>query len=230
MEVPVLLVEFEGVIADVAALRREALAEAMTADGPRPSDPMLDAGAGYPVDESVRRVRRAGGLQEDETAVELTRLRAERAFMERAGKGIALTPGARESLERLAAGCRLALVTRAGRREIEFLLDLAGLEGLFRPVITCEDVVPAKPSRAPYLAALARVGQLFPGQQLRPLAVEDSLVGIRGARAAGLPCLAVGDVPAHEALEADGWVRSLADLGPERIRTLAGASAGGSGK
>lgn len=224
MEVPVLLIEFEGVIADTAAARRAALAESLAVEGIAGTDAVLAAGAGYATESAVRRARRAAGAPDDETAVELGRLRAERAFAARAGKGLSLTRDARLALERLAGHTRLALVTRASRREVEFLLGLAGMEGLFRPVIGCEEVLPAKPAREPWLAALARIGQLFPGQQLKALAVEDHAVGLRAARAAGLASVGVGPMPAHEALEGDAWVESLADLTPERVRALLGVS------
>ena len=224
MEVPVLLIEFEGVIAETAAARRAALAESLAVEGISGTDAILAAGAGYATEIAVRRARRAAGAPDDETAVELGRLRAERAFAARAGKGLPLTRDARLALERLAGHTRLALVTRASRREVEFLLGLAGMEGLFRPIIGCEEVLPAKPAREPWLAALARIGQLFPGQQLKALAVEDHVVGLRAARAAGLACVGVGPMPAHEALEGDAWVESLADLTPERVRALLGVS------
>jgi len=227
MEVPVLLVEFEGVIADTAALRQEALRESLAVEQIEVTAALAQLGAGYPTEEAVRRIRRGAGADDDATAVELARLRAERAFAARAGKGISLAPDVRPALERLGACSRLSLVTRASRREVEFILDLADLGGLFRPVIALEDASPAKPSGAPYAAALARIAQLFPGQQLKALALEDHLVGIRAARAAGIPCVAVGPLPAHEALEADAWAETIADLTPERVRTLTGVSSGG---
>lgn len=227
MDVPVLLVEFENVVAETAELRRAALLESLAVEGLAPGDAAVAAGAGYATEEAVRRVRRAAGAPDDETLVELGRLRAERAFAARAGKGLPLARDARQALERLAAHCRLSLVTRASRREVEFVLDLAGLDGLFRPIIGAEDVRPAKPARDAWLAALARVGQLFPGQQLRALAVEDHVVGLRAARAAGIASVGVGAIPAHEAIEGDAWVESLAHLTPERVRQLCGVSAGG---
>lgn len=227
MDVPVLLIEFEGVVADTAATRRGALVESLAVEGITVDERLLALAAGYPTEEAVRRVRRAAGAPDDETMVELGRLRAERAFAARAGKGLPLSRDARPALERLASYCRLSLVTRASRREVEFILGLAGLEGLFRPVIAVEDVSPSKPAREPWRAALARVGQLFPGQQLRALAVEDTVVGLRAARAAGIPSVGVGPLPAHEALEGDAWVESLGDLTPERVRELTGVSSGG---
>jgi HAD superfamily hydrolase (TIGR01509 family) len=227
MEVPVLLLEFEGVIVDTAEARRAALVESVGVEGLAVTDAMLDQAAGYTTEEAVRRLRRTAGAEEDETAVELGRLRAERAFASRAGKGLPLQPDVRPALERLAAHCRLSLVTRASRREVEFLLGLAGLESMFRPVIGAEDVTPPKPSRAPWLSALARIGQLFPGQQLKALAVEDHVVGLRAAHAAGIACVGVGALPAHEAIEADAWVETLAGLTPDRVRELTGVNAGG---
>ncbi len=224
MEVPVVLLEFEGVLVETQAARRVALAESLAVEGIACTDAMHAQAAGHPVEEAVRRARRVAGAPDDETAVELARLRAERAFAARAGKGLPLTRDARAAVERLAAHGRVALVTRASRREVEFLLGLAGLEGLFRPIIACEDVRPAKPAREPWLAALARIGQLFPGQQLRALAVEDHVNGLRAARAAGLASVGVGPLPPHEAIEADAWVESLADLTPERVRALTGTS------
>ena len=227
MDVPVLLIEFEGVIADTAAVRRAALVDSLAVEGITLDERLLSVAAGYATEEAVRRVRRAAGAPDDETLVELGRLRAERAFAARAGKGLPLARDARPALARLASHCRLSLVTRASRREVEFIIDLAGLEGLFRPVIAVEDVSPPKPAREPWLAALARVGQLFPGQQLRALAVEDTVVGLRAARAAGIASVGVGPLPAHEALEGDAWVESLGDLTPERVRELTGVSSGG---
>ena len=227
MEVPVLLIEFEGVLADTAALRRDALAEALALDGIALTDGLLTLASGHTTEDAVSRIREAVGAPDDATASEICHLRAERAFALRAGKGLSLQKGARRALESLGSGARLALVTRASRREVTFVLDLAGLDSLFRPVITFEDVKPPKPDRAPYLAAMKKVTQLFPGQTLRGLAIEDSVVGARAAHAAGLSTVLVGDLPAHEAMEADAWVESLAELTPERVRALAGSRAEG---
>lgn len=227
MEVPVLLVEFEGVVAETMAARNAALVESLAVEGLAVEDWHLEQAAGRCTEDAVRRIRRAAGLPDDETMVELGRLRAERAFAARAGKGLPLAPDVRPALERLASHCRLSLVTRASRREVEFILGLAALEGIFRPIIALEDVTPAKPAREPWLVALARVGQLFPGQQLRALAVEDHVIGLRAARAAGIASVGVGAIPAHEAIEGDAWVESLGDLTPERVRALTGVRAGG---
>lgn len=220
MEVPVLLIEFEGVLADTGAMRRAALAEALAADGITLSAALLKLTLGQSTEEALRRVRIAVGAPDDPTATDLARLRAEKAFAARIGKGVMLQPKTRSALEKLAAVARLAVVTRASRREVEFVLSLGGLEGLFRPIIALEDSIAAKPARAPYDSALSRVADLFPGQVLRGIAVEDCPRGVKAARDAGLLSVLVGQHPPQDAMEADCWVESLADLTPERIRLL----------
>lgn len=220
MEVPVLLLEFEGVLADTAAMRQAALAESLAADGIALSAALLRLTAGRSTEDALRHVRQAVGAPDDATAVDLARLRAEKAFAARLGKGVMLQPRARSALEKLSSVARLALVTRASRREVEFVLSLGGLEGMFRPIIAVEDNVASKPARAPYDSALARVAELFPGQVIRGVAVEDCVASVLAARGAGLLTVLVGQHPPQEAMEADCWVESLADLTPERIRLL----------
>jgi HAD superfamily hydrolase (TIGR01509 family) len=220
MEVPVLLLEFEGVLADTAAMRHAALAEALAADGIALSAQLLQLIKGRSTEEALRRVRDFVGAPDDPTALDLARARAEKAFAARLGKGVMLQPGTRAALDKLSAVGRLAVVTRASRREVEFVLSLGGLEGMFRPIVTLEDSVTAKPARAPYDAAMTRVAELFPGQVLRGIAVEDSVRGVQAARNAGLLTVLVGAHPPQDAMEADCWVETLVDLTPERIRLL----------
>lgn len=220
MEVPVLLLEFEGVLADTAAMRQAALAESLAADGIMLSAELLQLIKGRSTEDALRQVREVVGAPDDPTALDLSRVRAEKAFAARLGKGVLLQRDIRSALEKLSAVARLALVTRASRREVEFVLSLGGLEGMFRPIIALEDSIAAKPARAPYDAALARVSELFPGQVLRGIAVEDSVRGVLAARSAGLLTVLVGTHAPQDAMEADCWIESLADLTPERIRLL----------
>lgn len=220
MELPVLLFEFEGVLAETSAMRQAALAESLAVDGIALNAELLALAQGRTLEDGIRRIRDAAGAPEDFTAIELGRLRAERSFAARLGKGVALAADVRPALERLSAVARLALVTRAARRDVEFVLNLGGLDGVFRPIVTQDEAHAAKPARAPYDAALRRVAELFPGQVLRGVAVEDCLVGVKAARGAGLLTVLVGQHPPQDAMEADCWVETLADFAPERLRLL----------
>ena len=71
------------------------------------------------------------------------------------------------------------------------------------------------------LAAWTQLRSINTGEPRPIVAVEDGLPGIRAARAAGIPCVVVGDVPAHVALEADGYLPSIAGLTAARLLEIA---------
>lgn len=102
-----------------------------------------------------------------------------------------LYPGIREALAGLrGAGAGLALVTSRHRdlREnglswgVAGQLARIGIDGLFGVVVGYEDTEEHKPHPAPFLKALERLG-LAPG---RAIAVSDSPLDVRAARAAGV--------------------------------------------
>ena len=216
------LMEFDGVLADTAAARRDAMLTVLAEEGITLSHAdHRDRCAGLPTPEAVRGALARCGVTLDETGVELLALRVDRAFTAHVSKGLMLADGAREAVERLAARARLGIVTRAGRRDVEFVLSLAQLDHLFACVIGAEDVYPAKPSPAPYLAAMRRL------ERRRPVpsdgvvvALEDSSHGIRSARGAGLRCIAVGDLPAHVAMEAEAVIPAITRLDIAAIEHL----------
>lgn len=216
------LFELEGVLADTASVRRDALLTSLRAGGIELSAREYhERCAGLPTEEAVRAAYALRAVAFDETDVSLAVRRAEDRYRASLGKGLVLMPGVREMLERLHDVARLGIVTRAGRAEAEFVLTLARLEPLFTVVVAAEDSRAAKPSPEPYRVALERLHRRVPaGRTGMILAVEDSLPGIRSARAAGLACVVVGQVPAHVALEADAYVASVAALTPPALPAL----------
>jgi HAD superfamily hydrolase (TIGR01509 family) len=216
--------ELEGVLADTAAARRDALLEMLQATTglSLTAEEYRDNCAGLDVEDAVREAHRLRDRPVDDTAVSLTALRAADAFRARLGKGLTLVEGARETLERLHAVARLGLVTRATRSEAGFVVALARLEHLFTCVVAAEDAGLPKPSPEPFRVALSRMRRLAStGPRGMIVALEDGLPGIQAARAAGITCVVVGDVPAHVALEADGLLPSLARLTPEALHAVA---------
>ena len=215
------LLELEGVIADTGEARRDAIFAALRADGVQlPDTEYRDLCAGLSFDEAVRAAFRGAGRGRDETAIALAAHRAERAYRAYIGKGLTLVEGARETLERLHDSVRLALVTRSSRNDAMFVLSLARVEHLFTCVVASEDA-PPKPSPEPYRLALARL-QRARARVVRGtvVAIEDGLPGIQSARVAGLATVVVGDVPAHVAVEADGYVQSIAGLTADALLSL----------
>ena len=109
------------------------------------------------------------------------------------------------------------MASGALRHEIETILSAAGLLKHFAIVISAEDVNHGKPEPEIFLKALARLNaQAENGHPIDAadcLVIEDSKEGIRGARRAGMKCLAVTNShPAELLLEANAVVRSLEEV------------------
>ena len=85
----VVFLEFEGVLADTTPHRVAALRDALLADGlALDDDTWIEHCLGLTVDDAVVAARRALGAADDPVAAEVTRLRAERGFVERIGRGL----------------------------------------------------------------------------------------------------------------------------------------------
>ncbi|MFE6866156.1 HAD family hydrolase [Kitasatospora sp. NPDC057692] len=97
-------------------------------------------------------------------------------------------PGAAEFLADLhGRGVPLAVVTSARRVHATGMLDRVGGAGLFRAIVTAEDVSVGKPDPQGYLAACRALG-VDPADGL---AFEDAPAGVRAAKSAGLRCVAL---------------------------------------
>ena len=205
------LLELEGVLVETHPVRRQALIRALAEEGITTDLVAYDDLAhGLPVRGAARALVAASDEPIDEIAIELVALRAERHFAESIGTGIVLTDGARDALGALHGVARLGLVTRASRREIEPILDAADASFLFECIVTSDDVADSpKPDPEGYHAAIRRLARRRSMTPAAAIALEDGRAGIRAARAAGLRCLAVGDVPPFRALDADGYLPTL---------------------
>jgi len=123
------LFEFDGVIAETREARRMALLDALEEDGLALSDDEYDERcAALPVRSAIRAAFSWRDITGDETRVDLAAVRAERAFARSADAGLSLMVGARGLIESLQGHTRLAIVSRAARRDIDATLSLAQLD------------------------------------------------------------------------------------------------------
>jgi len=138
---------------------------------------------------------------------------------------VAIFPGVRSLVANLARALPLAVASGALRNEIETILATAGLLNYFRVIVAAEDVTQGKPAPEIYLKALAKlnaeVGHSDPIEASDCIVIEDSKEGIRGARRAGMKCLAVTNShPAEVLNEADAVVKSLEDVALPLLQKL----------
>ncbi len=203
------LFELEGVLADTGNFRQRALQETLAQDGVRLSESDWESFADLPVRSAVIAALATAAATPDEITIDLATLRAERRFAEFLAHGFTMVDGARELVAHLAGRARLGVVTRATRREAASILALAGLEFAFECVVGSDDVTEPKPSAAHYEHALRAMSRLRPLNPTAVLALEDGAAGIKSARGAGVRCLAVGALPAHRAMHAEGLLPTL---------------------
>jgi haloacid dehalogenase superfamily, subfamily IA, variant 3 with third motif having DD or ED len=216
-----LLCEFEGVLADTRAQRRRAMKESFADEGMALPESLYEKYcAGLPVEAAVEAALSALGNEKDGALQTLLALRARRHFASHAASGVTLSRGAATFVETAQASARIALVTRATRREMELMLGLAGLDAAFECVICAEDAPAPKPSGAPYTAALERLGRRRGVKRDSVIAIEDTLAGIHAAHDAGVRCIVVGAPPAHQRSEADAAVDAIAGHSPATLEAL----------
>jgi HAD superfamily hydrolase (TIGR01509 family) len=127
-------------------------------------------------------------------------------FLERSGDGRTVSAPVREAVAAAARLVPVAVVTGAFRLEAEHILRGAGLADHVVTVVALDDVSRSKPDPEPYLLAASRLG-VAPAEVL---AFEDTAVGVRSAKAAGLGCIGVLGTQDEAALhEADDVVDRL---------------------
>jgi HAD superfamily hydrolase (TIGR01509 family) len=132
------------------------------------------------------------------------------------------TDGALECLLGLhAEGYRIALASSATRDQVALVVEKLGIRRGLHALVSAADVVRGKPEPDLFLEAARRL-------RVEPavcLVVEDAVLGIRAARAAGMAAVALVDAgrdgQLHRAAGALSCLTSLRELTPGRVEELA---------
>lgn len=128
-----------------------------------------------------------------------------------------LFPGVIEFVQAARPLCRLAIVSGGRREQINRAISGTVIESAIECIVSAENCPAGKPDPAIYLLTLNRLnGSGRPDLKAAEcLVIEDSKAGIRAARAAGMPVLALATTyPAEELGEADRVMPSLAGVDP----------------
>ncbi len=150
--------------------------------------------------------KRSGRVPTEKDAEELSRRKIE--IFNRIEKVMPFD-GMKELLEELAPAYRLAVVSGSNRKTVHDLINKY-FPGIFRIVISGDDVQKSKPDPEPYLTAVEKLG--VPEEEC--IVIENAPLGIRSAKSAGLRCIAVVAYLGREKLEeADVIVENHRDLG-----------------
>ena len=138
----------------------------------------------------------------------------QRYFEEEIAKAdhLALMRGVEPAVRALhAEGLRLAIASSAVRNAIEIILRRLELLALFDVIVDGSEVTRGKPDPQAYVITAGRLGV----EPSRCVVFEDSEVGVRAAKSAGMYCAAVRNVNAHKRQDlspADIIVTSFDDI------------------
>lgn len=134
------------------------------------------------------------------------------------GSAIAALPGVSIWLQRLReSGVSCAVASSTHRLNIDAVLERVGLQGMFREIISAENVAQGKPHPEVFLKAAAGLGLAANSC----VVFEDAHVGIEAARAAGMKVIAVTTThPAEQLSAADLVVSQLDELTVEKVAAL----------
>ena len=132
---------------------------------------------------------------------------------------IRLVPGSREFIQKAhKKGFKLGLTTSALRENQQRVFEMFNLRPFFSTIITGRDIINGKPHPEPYLKTAEKLG-VAPANAL---VIEDSMNGVRSAKAAGCRVIAITTSFPRERLvelQADYVVDSFAEL--ERLLHIA---------
>jgi len=181
-----ILFDFNGVIVDDEAQHCDALTATLAEYGyTLDRDAYYKEYLGLDDRECFRFTFERMGRPQDEASVRDAVARKHALYQQAISGGVHLVPGAADFIENAALdGFQLAVVSGALRREGETILESVGLRPHFAELVTAEDVSVCKPDPTGYNHAREML-ELAPG---RCMVLEDSLPGLRAARAAGMRC------------------------------------------
>ena len=132
---------------------------------------------------------------------------------------VPVLPGAVEAVRMLAPLYPLGVASSSPRTIIEAVLVSLGIRALFAAVVSSDEVTRGKPSPDVYLEAARQLGV----DPLQVAVFEDSLNGVRAAKAAGMMVIGVPNrqfgAPG-DAAAADVVLPSLEDFRPDLLERL----------
>ncbi len=202
-----ILWDMDGVITDSGSFHFAAWQEAFAKRGVKLSREDFIRLFGAKNDYIIHSILGTDITQEDLTAMIEEK---NKSFRRKIDGNIKPLPGAIKLLDTIKKGnFKQALVTSAPKENIAMVNDELHLEGYFNCIISGSDVAESKPNPQIYLKAAERL-------EAKPadcVVIEDSPLGVSGARTAGMRCLAVASTRPRQLLEqADMIVDSLEDV------------------
>ena len=135
---------------------------------------------------TFREILRARGLPADDQVIRSLVSVKVRVAIQEAGK-VKLFPGALELLESLNGKVKMGLASMNNRAVIDTLLDSLGVSQFFTAVVTVDEVTVSKPDPQIFLKTAQKLATI----PEKCVVLEDSIFGVKAAKAGNFACIAV---------------------------------------
>ena len=178
--------DWDGTLADTRLAIVKSFQKALSDLKLEVSNEFIERRIGIGADETFREILRASKLEPDEKTVRHLIVEKNRAEIELSNK-VKLFAGASELLEALRGKVKLALASMNSRIIIDHLTKAKKVEGFFDVVLTADEVQHSKPNPEIFLKSAFKLGV----KPEKCVVVEDSIFGVRAAKAAKMDCVAV---------------------------------------
>lgn len=218
MHVQAVIFDFDGIVVDSEPLHHQAFVRVLTPLGLDFSwDTYRDVYLGFDDRDVFRERFKRGGRSLDEALLRDLMADKARAFVEIVHAG-GVTPysGVVALIQLLSTHLPIAICSGALQSDIDPILDILGLSGVFPVMVTADQVHVSKPDPESYRLAVKRLQQQYPERVTDParcVAIEDTPAGIAAATGAGLKVVAVTNTYAATELEtAQRIIDSLASV------------------
>lgn len=221
--------DFNGVIIDDEPLQMRAYQEVLKADGIELSEEDYLASLGMDDRTFVAAAFDRAGKKADAAWVEeIVGLKSVK-WQEMVSTELPLFVGIGDFIEKMSREFTLGIVSMAGRREIDFVLEKSGLGKYFSTIVSAENVSKCKPDPECFRTGFRQIDAIRTARGHLPmthgdcLVIEDSPPGVEGARGADLPALGVTNTVSAERLREAGAgavATDLRDWMPDSIRRV----------
>ena len=178
--------DWDGTLANTRQVIVDSFQEALKDLGCKISNEFIERRIGIGSEDTFREILQASKVEFDEAMI--NRLVEKKVQNEiRMGGRVGLFEGATDLLESLCGKVKLALASMNNREVIDYLLETKKIRRFFDVVLTADETLHPKPDPEIFLNCAIKLGS----KPKSCVVVEDSIFGVKAAKAAKMGCIAV---------------------------------------
>jgi beta-phosphoglucomutase len=178
--------DWDGTLADTRRVIVASFQKALSDVGYNVDDEFIERRIGIGAAETFREILRASKMRFDEALVASLVEKKVQTEIDMSSQ-VKLFEGAVTLLESLRAKVKLALASMSNRDFVDHMLNAMNIQSFFEVVLTADEVDKSKPDPEIFLKCALKLGSL----PEECVVVEDSIFGVKAAKAARMGCIAV---------------------------------------